>query len=193
LPRTIAADPVPTAESLQLGERLYESNCAACHRDTSGNQDARMPGHDALQSFSSFYIVQTLTDGRMALQGQALSPDERAAIAEYLTGQVYQGRDLVVRDGLCTSAPPAIDLNTTAQWNGWSPDRSNARFQTAAAGGITAANIPRLKLRWAYGLPQEQQARGQPSVVGERLFVGSQAGAVYALNAKSGCTYWTFQ
>src|SRR5690606_2472650 len=48
------------------------------------------------------------------------------------------------------------------------------------------------KLAWAYGLPQEQQARGQPSVVGGRLFVGSQAGAVYALDAKTGCTHWQF-
>jgi polyvinyl alcohol dehydrogenase (cytochrome) len=194
LPTQLVSDPLPTPELLAQGEGLYNSNCAACHRDAPPEaQDVRMPRHEALQAFSSYYIVQTLTDGRMALQGATLSMDERAAIAAYLTGQLYQPRDLVVREGLCTDAPPAIDMNSRAQWNGWSPDRSNARFQNAAAGGITAAELPRLKLRWAYGLPQEQQARGQPSVVGERLFVGSQAGAVYALNAKTGCTYWTFQ
>ena len=191
LPTQLAGDPLPQAATLELGERLYEANCASCHR--AAEPDPRMPMHEALKDFSTYYIVQTLTDGRMALQGAALSVDERSAIAEYLTGQAYQPRDLVVKAGLCEAPAPALDLSATAQWNGWSPSRSNARFQSAAAGGITAANIPRLKLRWAYGLPQEQQARGAPSVIGERLFVGSQAGAVYALNAKTGCTYWTFQ
>lgn len=191
LPTQPNAVPVPQTETLQRGEALYEANCAACHRDDA--QDPRMPRHDTLTTFSPHYIVQALTDGRMAPQGAALAADERAAIAEFLSGQVYEARDLVVRDGLCTDAPPSLDLAVDAQWNGWSADRHNARFQDAEAGGITAANIPRLTLRWAYGLPEEAQARSQPSVIGERLFVGSQAGALYALNAKSGCTYWTFQ
>ncbi len=36
-------------------------------------------------------------------------------------------------------------------------------------------------------------ARAQQAVVGGRLFVASETGAVYALDAKTGCTYWTFR
>ena len=36
-------------------------------------------------------------------------------------------------------------------------------------------------------------ARAQPTVAGGRVFVGSQGGTVYALDAKTGCTIWTFQ
>jgi len=36
-------------------------------------------------------------------------------------------------------------------------------------------------------------ARAQPGVAGGRLYVGSQSGAVYSLNASSGCIYWTFE
>src|SRR5262249_40901156 len=32
-----------------------------------------------------------------------------------------------------------------------------------------------------------------PTVAGGRVFVGSTSGAVYALDAKSGCTIWTYQ
>jgi polyvinyl alcohol dehydrogenase (cytochrome) len=32
-----------------------------------------------------------------------------------------------------------------------------------------------------------------PTIAGGRVFVGSQSGAVYALDAKSGCTIWTDQ
>jgi polyvinyl alcohol dehydrogenase (cytochrome) len=98
---------------------------------------------------------------------------------------------LRVTANLCAIAAPLADTSPH-RWNGWGAGVANTRFQPAAAGGITAAEVPRLRLKWAYGLPQEQQARGQPAVIGGRLFVGSQAGAVYALDAKTGCTHWQF-
>jgi polyvinyl alcohol dehydrogenase (cytochrome) len=36
-------------------------------------------------------------------------------------------------------------------------------------------------------------ARSQPTIVGGRLFIGSMTGAVYSLDANSGCTYWGFK
>ena len=64
---------------------------------------------------------------------------------------------LRVKQGLCTASSPLSD-NTPQRWNGWGPDVTNTRFQPAAAGGITAADVPRLRLKWAYGLPNEQHA-----------------------------------
>ena len=52
--------------------------------------------------------------------------------------------------------------------------------------------IPRLKLKWAFGFPGVSSARSQPSILGQRLFVGSESGDIFALDAKTGCTYWTF-
>src|SRR5262249_25774068 len=48
-------------------------------------------------------------------------------------------------------------------------------------------------LKWAYGYAGSQSSSGQPSIVNGRLFVGNTNRNVYALNAASGCTYWTFQ
>jgi polyvinyl alcohol dehydrogenase (cytochrome) len=98
---------------------------------------------------------------------------------------------LRIEQGLCTASTPLRDA-VPQRWNGWGAGVTNTRFQNAEAGGITVADVPRLELKWAYGLPREQQPRGQPSVIGGRLFVGSQAGAVYALDAKTGCTLWQF-
>ncbi len=98
---------------------------------------------------------------------------------------------LYVADFHCESTPPLSD-SSVHRWNGWGPTVTNTRFQGEEAGGITADDLPSLKLAWAYGLPREQQARGQPAVIGGRLFVGSQAGALYALDAKTGCTHWQF-
>jgi polyvinyl alcohol dehydrogenase (cytochrome) len=41
-------------------------------------------------------------------------------------------------------------------------------------------------------VPDASFAFAQPTVVGGRLFIGSQAGKVYSLDANTGCTYWEF-
>ena len=58
--------------------------------------------------------------------------------------------------------------------------------------GFTAAEVPRLKLKWAFGFPGDVAADAQPMVAGGRVFVGSQSGNVYALNAATGCVHWSF-
>src|SRR5439155_24703665 len=35
-------------------------------------------------------------------------------------------------------------------------------------------------------------ARAQPTLAAGRLFVGSESGVVYSLDARTGCTYWSF-
>src|SRR5690606_39225527 len=114
-----------------------------------------------------------------------------ACLAGAAAAQTGSETPLYVAEFHCESTPPLRDASPH-RWNGWGPTVTNTRFQPAEAGGITVADIPNLRLAWAYGLPREQQARGQPSVIGGRLFVGSQAGAIYALDAKTGCTHWQF-
>jgi polyvinyl alcohol dehydrogenase (cytochrome) len=94
--------------------------------------------------------------------------------------------------GACTSTPP-FDPSKGPQWNGWGVDVTNQRFQPAAQAGLTADQVPKLKLKWAFGFPNANSARGLPTIVGGRVFVGSMSGMVYALDAKSGCVIWTFK
>src|SRR5205085_11133007 len=68
----------------------------------------------------------------------------------------------------------------------------NTRWQPTARAGLSAADVPKLSLKWAFGFPDATSAWSQPTVAAGRLFVGSQNGTVYALDAKSGCVYWTF-
>ncbi|HUK35047.1 MAG TPA: PQQ-binding-like beta-propeller repeat protein [Vicinamibacterales bacterium] len=89
------------------------------------------------------------------------------------------------------SVPFAADSGPS--WNGWSPDVTNRRFQPAEQAGLPAAQVPRLTLKWAFGFPDTVSAYAQPSVAGGRVFVGAQNGIVYSLDAKTGCTYWTFK
>ena len=89
-----------------------------------------------------------------------------------------------------TSLP---DPSKGPAWNGWGVDAHNTRFQTAAGAGITAAQIPNLKLKWAFGFPLGVSAFGQPSVAAGRVFVGSDTGYVYSLDMHTGCVHWSYQ
>jgi polyvinyl alcohol dehydrogenase (cytochrome) len=95
--------------------------------------------------------------------------------------------------GLCATQTAMSNPAAGSQWNGWGNGVANTRFQTAEQAGITAAQVPNLKLKWAFGLPGAMSARSQPAIAGGRLFVAAETGMVYALDAKTGCTYWTFK
>ena len=69
-------------------------------------------------------------------------------------------------------------------------DEAQNRFQPAAMAQLRAADVPKLKLKWAFGFAYATQAYAQPAVVGGRIFVGSAGPKVFSLDAKSGCTYW---
>src|SRR5262249_524447 len=59
--------------------------------------------------------------------------------------------------------------------------------------GLTAADVPKLVLKWAFGFRSATSAFSQPTVAGGREFVGSQDGSVYSLDAMSGCIVWTYK
>ena len=58
--------------------------------------------------------------------------------------------------------------------------------------GLTAAAVPKLKLKWAFGFPDDISAYAQPTVAVGRVFVGSAGGTVYALDAQTGCIRWSY-
>ncbi len=95
--------------------------------------------------------------------------------------------------GQCLASAKLPDPASTPSWNGWGPDASNARFQPAQAAQIPAAQVSRLKLKWAFGFPSAKSVLGQPSVTGGRVYIGVDTGMVYSLNAASGCMYWFYK
>ena len=105
-----------------------------------------------------------------------------------------QAPDSVDAAGACAVSAPAEwpGLDGGPRWNGWGAGVTNARFQPAAQAGLAAGDVPRLRLKWAFGYPRSATAQSQPTVVGGRLFVASERGEVYALDAATGCTHWTF-
>ena len=128
----------------------------------------------------------------MKYQGLALSGEERRLIAEYLTGRKLRVALAGNTIGNCATRPPVGDPAKSPLWNGWGPAIDNTHFQPSAQAGLTAEQTPRLHLKWAFGFPDTTSAWAQPTIAGGRLYVGSQNGTVYSLDAVSGCVAWTF-
>ena len=171
------------------GAAIFARNCASCH---DGAEGSRAPSPEVLKRRSPEAILAALTAGGMRPQGGRLSGAERRAVAEYLSGRAL-GSDITgARIGRCTSSPPLADTASAPAWRGWSPSITNTRFQSAQQAGLTAEQVPKLSLKWAFGFPDATSACPQPTIAGGRVFVGSQNGTVYALDAKSGCIHWTF-
>jgi polyvinyl alcohol dehydrogenase (cytochrome) len=169
------------------GAKVYADSCASCHDQPTG----RTPPKDALKDRTADAIHLALTSGSMTMQGAPLSVAEKKAVSEYLSGNTL-GAVSAQGAGLCAVKPPPLgNFAGKANWNGWGADSDNSRYQPKP--GLTAAEVPKLKLKWAFGFPGGTQAYGNPSIVGGRVFVGSDSGTVYALDADSGCIYWTFK
>jgi polyvinyl alcohol dehydrogenase (cytochrome) len=170
------------------GRRLFEASCATCHN----GDDPRAPEVDTLRALSPRAIVDALTSGSMRYQGLALTGTERRAIAEYLSGRRLRGTPSGATAGRCARMPPLGDPFTSPFWNGWGAGIENTHFQRGDRAGLTAAQVPQLTLKWAFGFPDTTNAWAQPTVAGGRVFVGSQNATVYALDATRGCIAWTF-
>jgi len=160
--------------------------CATCHRE--GQTTAPTPA--VLRQLTPEGILNAITQGRMQAQGASLSDAERRAVAEFVAGRALATATTAVPNR-CTTSPPMTDAAAAPGWNGWGNGPSNTRF--AANGGLAAADLPRLKLKWAFGYAGVNAARAQPTLAGGRLFVASENGEAHALDPKTGCTHWTFR
>jgi polyvinyl alcohol dehydrogenase (cytochrome) len=184
---------VSTPASAQAvdGAAVFTRNCATCH---DGGGDSRAPTRDQLESRTPESIINALTGGAMRYQGLSLSGAERRAVAEFLS-DVPMGTAAAMnpKAGRCANPRPMADPASSPLWNGWGPTLANTHFQPARAAGLAAADVPKLTLAWAFAFPEVTASWGQPTIAGGRLFVGSQSGVVYALDANSGCVLWTYE
>jgi polyvinyl alcohol dehydrogenase (cytochrome) len=190
-----AGPPAPPAQGgaptfTEGGLMLFESRCLSCHGNPSV---ARAPSPEALRAMPPERIYAALTSGVMKSVGDALTEVQRRQVAESAAGRLMgaaEAGDARSMPNRCAANPPMTDPASGPAWNGWGVDGANTRYQPRP--GLSAADLPKLKLKWAFGLPGSTSAYGQPTVISGRVFVGSDTGYVYALDAKTGCVHWSF-
>ena len=169
------------------GEAVYRERCAGCHDLTN----ARIPRREALKLMPAARILRALDFGVMMNVAYPMRRDEREAVATFLGSGASDPTPPAA--AYCADRTVRLASRPKVQWNGWSPGDANTRFQTAEAAGLTADQLPRLELKWAFAFDGDIAAFAQPTVLDRYLFVGSAGGVVHALSVDSGCLYWTFQ
>ncbi len=173
----------------QDGAAVYQAHCASCHDAPTG----RVPARSALGGMSAALVMRALETGVMKTQAEGLSSAEKYALVGYIAAPQNAKPPTPRASAFCGAPAEALlDLSKGPRWTGWSTDVNNTRFQDVSAAGITAGDVPKLKLKWAFGLGDGIMARSQPSIAGGRIFVGSQTGTVYSLDARNGCIHWSF-
>ncbi len=182
--------PSPTAllkpqVSLEAGAAAYNAHCASCHDHAAG----RIPARDIIANNTAALIYAIISDGIMQEYARGLDFNQRVSLAVYLSKNLGGGTvdRASTETPACTDKPAPLAIGASG-WNGWGRDSGNTRFQPDA--GLAAADVPRLKLKWAIGMNGARN--GQPVLVGGRLYTNNSAGEVYALNARTGCAYWRF-
>src|SRR5215467_7920550 len=172
----------------KAGEALYKQRCAACHEGGV----PKAPNHVALKEMSPGNIRDALVTGKMAMLAIGLSSSQISDIAEFLTGK-QPGTEEMPTAAFCPDRAAAFaDPLAKPHWNGWGASLEQQRFQPAEMAQLSADQVPKLKLKWAFGFPGVARAWGQPAVAGGRVFVGSAERKVYSLDAKTGCVFWVF-
>jgi polyvinyl alcohol dehydrogenase (cytochrome) len=129
-----------------------------------------------------------------------LTDADKAAVAGYITAagtpaspavagrgdlempQIAIKGGAVGTDPKCASNPPI--KSSPGDWASMGVDDRSSRFQRRP--GLTGADIGHLKLKWAFSMT----GGGQPTVVGDWLFVTNRSGKFYALDARTGCVHW---
>jgi polyvinyl alcohol dehydrogenase (cytochrome) len=178
----------PTApDATGFGKALFADHCSQCHEHGVGGA----PPLSLLKKMSPTALYNVLTKGAMVVQASPLSDQERRGIVRYLTGREPDALPRPLR--MCSNGGTWLDRDAEPVATGWGMDVNNTRSVSAERSGLAARDLHRLKLRWAFVFPDSVAARSQPTIAGGGLFVGSQSGAVYAMDAASGCVHWVFQ
>jgi len=185
-PATNVEDVVSVAAPADQGEALYQQYCGSCHNGAAYKAPHRM----FLAMMAPDAILEAM-DGIMAENSVALSAPQKRAVAEHIAGRSLDAEIVKLPPPVCENK--SLDLSQPPLQKAWGVDYKNSRFQPAATGGLSATDAPDLELKWAFAYPNAIQARSQPTVAGGTVFVGSQNGTIYALDAKTGCVRWTYR
>ena len=187
----------PPRLGFRVAPPTYQQSCGTCHGTQGTVTDGKKaPSIGELQDFSPERVYSVLNGGSVAAHASlaTFSDLQKRQFAEFLSGRPMNSAagDSKSMTNRCTSNPTLANPASGPSWNGWSPRTSNARFQTAANAGLTAQQVPNLKLKWAFGVPNATEMYSQPTIVSGRVFFGSDAAWLYSLDAKTGCIYWSF-
>lgn len=183
-----SAAPAADREAMP-GAGPYLIVCAQCHDKAV----YKAPAKSFLNLMAPDAIYGALSGGLMKQQAAALTDEQKHQVADYLGDATLARAAQAAQPPMCAENNRSPDLRSPPKLYSWGADLGNSHAIPGDVARLPAAQIPRLKLKWAFAYPGAQRARSQPTIAMGTVFVGSQNGTVYALDARSGCVRWTFR
>lgn len=185
-PTLIHIDPgLPSDPAVALGAELYEQHCDTCH----ALPDMKAPQLATLQQMPFSRIARSIEFGMMMQQAAHLQPEERIAIAKYLSIDVSVARDEWIEASSCSPRRPV--LVEAGDEDNWGFGLDNRRAIESGV-EISVANVDDLELEWSLAVPGVTEMRSQPVAADGVLFMGTANGNVLAIDQDSGCVLWHF-
>ena len=175
-----------TGAGVEDGQALFEQHCASCH---GAPTDVRTPSRFQLSRMNPLAMLTTLTGGKMMAQAASLSTEQKRALVEAITRREL-AELTILESAFCKTRTAPVTAASPVFWSGWGGGKAAMGYAGPDAAKLTPADLKNLELKWAMAFPGASQARSQPAIIGNTVFVGSAEGAVYALDATSGCIYW---
>jgi polyvinyl alcohol dehydrogenase (cytochrome) len=191
-PAAVATGRGQGSPGTESGWATFQGQCVGCHAIVG--QIGNAPTTWTIRQMKPERIDAALR-GKVHHE-RTLTDIQAQRVAEFMGGRPLgstdhgDAKDMPNR---CTANPEMTDPARSASWNGWGNGPANDRFQPAAAAKLSAADAPRLKLKWAFGYPYGMTSNAQPTVASGRVFAASDNGYLYSLDAKTGCVYWSYQ
>lgn len=171
-----------TAATKMAGKSVFETSCKSCHTNIA---DSKAPSLAMLGAMTPRSIFTALKTGKMQVQAQPLSDEQRREVAQWITNRVFTETKLPKEAFIPFSLPKTVSVAS-----GWGGNLEGTGFVQNA--GITPENVTSLKVKWTFAFPDGTQIRSKPAVVGDWLVVGSQFGDVYAIHKQTGKIGWHF-
>src|SRR5262249_35484268 len=135
----------------ESGWSTFQGQCAGCHGIVG-----------PIGTAPTAWSIRQMPPRRInaALQGKVhhertLTDIQAQRVAEFMASRPLDsvdGGDAKTMANQCTTNAPMRDPASGPSWNGWGNDLANTRFQPAAGARLSAADVPKLKLKWAFGI-----------------------------------------
>jgi polyvinyl alcohol dehydrogenase (cytochrome) len=178
---------------MENGLGYFQTRCMQCHSDTT----KQYPTVKRIRQLTPEQIYAVVANPSRTEHDQGLTDAQKRRMAEFMGGYRQIGAsdagDPKNFPNQCPSNPQMADPSQGPAWIGWGADIANTRFQRSEAAGFTKADVPKLKLKWAWGFPLGISAYNTPAVASGRVFIGGDTGWIYSLDAKTGCWYWGYK
>ena len=119
----------------KLGKEVFARVCKICHKDAV---NLAAPGLDILNTLTPRAILAAMNNGKMKLQSERLTMDERKAVAQWITNKV------LVEPVLPEAAYMAFSLDKNDHFfdhSGWGGNPEGTGFRSAEQAGINENTV----------------------------------------------------